>query len=127
MDDILIAEDSLITAVDLKISLEELGYSVSGIVCNGEELLKRVLSKKPGLIISDINLEGELDGIEAIARLTETVSIPYIFITGFPDYKRIVDIYNLKPVAFLRKPIDFSKLMKYVEASLKKPYTRVKI
>ena len=97
---ILIAEDDKIIALDIKKYLTSLGYSVYDVVHEGETLLKRARKDLPALIISDISLQGELDGIEAISRLSEDYKIPYIFITGYSDYKRVVEIYHLKPVAF---------------------------
>ena len=108
--EILIAEDDNIIALDLRKYLENLGYQISDVVCKGEDLLLKARKHRPALIISDINLKGELDGIEAIARLSESTTIPYIFVTAYDDYKRIVEIYHLEPLAFLKKPIDYSEL-----------------
>ena len=108
--DILIAEDDSIIALDIRKYLENLGYQISDVVCKGEELLAKARKQKPALIISDINLKGELDGIEAIARLSENSSIPYIFVTAYDDYKRVVEIYHLEPLAFLKKPINYNEL-----------------
>ncbi|MGB8317137.1 MAG: response regulator [Ignavibacteriaceae bacterium] len=116
--DILIAEDDSIIALDLQKYLENLGYQISDIVCKGEELLDKARTHKPALIISDINLKGELDGIEAIARLSENSSIPYIFVTAYDDYKRVVDIYHLEPIAFLKKPINYNELSDCVSNNL---------
>lgn len=117
-NEILIAEDDSIIALDIRKYLENLGYSISDVVCKGEELLARARQNKPALIISDINLKGELDGIEAIARLSENSSIPYIFVTAYDDYKRVVEIYHLEPLAFLKKPINYSELSDCVNSSM---------
>lgn len=109
-DKILIAEDDSVIGLDIRKHLENMGFKVSGIVQKGEELLKKAKKEKPALIITDISLMGEMDGIEAIARLDEDFNIPYIFITAYDDYRRVVEIYNLKPLAFIRKPIDYSLL-----------------
>ena len=109
-NEILIAEDDSIIALDIRKYLEGLGYNISDVVCKGEELLAKARQKKPALIISDINLKGELDGIEAIARLTESSTVPYIFVTAYDDYKRVVEIYHLEPLAFLKKPINYNEL-----------------
>ena len=115
---ILIAEDDSIIALDIRKYLEKLGYEISDVVCKGEELLAKARKLKPALIISDINLKGELDGIEAIARLSEYSPIPYIFVTAYDDYKRVVEIYHLEPLAFLKKPIDYSELSDCVSNNL---------
>ncbi|MGB8321295.1 MAG: response regulator [Ignavibacteriaceae bacterium] len=117
-NDILIAEDDSIIALDIRKYLENLGYQVSDVVCKGEELLAKARMHKPALIISDINLKGELDGIEAIARLSESSSIPYIFVTAYDDYKRVIEIYHLEPLAFLKKPINYSELSDCIRSNL---------
>ncbi len=109
-NDILIAEDDFVIALDIRKYLENLGYNISNVVSRGEELLTKASEERPGLIISDINLKGELDGIEAIARLSEKISIPYIFVTAYDDYERIIEIYNLEPLAFIKKPINYIEL-----------------
>ena len=114
---ILIAEDDNIIALDIRKYLEKKGYNISDVVCKGEELLSAARRLKPALIISDINLKGELDGIEAIARLSENISIPYIFVTAYDDYKRVVEIYNLEPLAFIKKPINYDELSDCVSKS----------
>ena len=116
-NEILIAEDDFIIALDIRKYLENLGYFISDVVSKGEDLLSKARKDKPGLIISDINLKGELDGIEAIARLSEKISIPYIFVTAYDDYKRIIEIYNLEPLAFIKKPINYIELSDCIHKS----------
>jgi DNA-binding NtrC family response regulator len=115
---ILIAEDDNIIALDIRKYLEKKGYNISDVVCKGEELLTTARKHRPALIISDINLKGELDGIEAIARVSENFSIPYIFVTAYDDYQRVVEIYNLEPLAFIKKPINYTELSDCVSKSL---------
>ena len=65
---ILVVEDDKITAMDLKSKLEQLGYSVPAIVPTGEEAIKRATEIHPDLVLMDIVLKGEIDGIEAAKK-----------------------------------------------------------
>ncbi len=115
---ILIAEDEQITAMDFKRTLQELGYNVIAVVSSGEALVQEIEKEIPTLIISDINLRGELDGIEAIARIQERHKVPFIYITAYKDYKRVVEIYNLNPYEYVLKPVGSSELGAIVKACL---------
>jgi len=115
---ILICEDELITAIDIKQFLEKKDFYVYNPVTTGRELMECATDYFPSLIISDITLKGELDGIEAISRISELVKIPYIFITGYPEYMSLIDSYFLKPVNTFVKPLDLNKLYLSLSQSL---------
>lgn len=82
---ILIVEDDRIVAEDIRITLKKLGFGVSGIVPSGEDALKRVEAEPPDLVLMDIELEGEMDGIEAAARIRDLFNIPVVYVTGYAD------------------------------------------
>jgi two-component SAPR family response regulator len=107
---IIIAEDEATIALDIRFLVEDLGYEVIGIVKRGEDLIEIVSRNEPSLIIADINLQGELDGIEALARIREKWKIPFIFITAYKDFERIIEIYNLNPCHLIYKPYDKNQL-----------------
>jgi two-component system, cell cycle sensor histidine kinase and response regulator CckA len=111
---ILIAEPDLVVASDIKKYLESLNFKVHPIVFKGEDLIDMAKMLDPSLIITDINLLGQLDGIEAIARLEGKNKIPYIFIIASDDYSRLVDSYYLNPVSMIKKPIKFNELVKSI-------------
>ena len=106
----IIAESDLIVAADIEDYLITLGYDVYPIITKGEDLIDKVILLNPSIIITDINLNGQLDGIEAIARLEETLSINYIFITAYDDYSRLINSYYLHPVSLIIKPVDSNNL-----------------
>ena len=62
---ILSVEDEIFIARDIQMSLENLGYTVTSLVPSGEEAIRRVTEEKPDLVMMDIKLQGEMDGIEA--------------------------------------------------------------
>lgn len=112
---VLLGEDDLITAKGIKSSIEKRGFKVIHIVETGEDLITSALYECPSLIITDISLKGQLDGIEAMARVSEIREIPYIFITGYADYISLIKSYSLRPYNTFLKPFDFNELNKTVE------------
>lgn len=112
---VLVGEDDLITAKCIKSSIEKSKFRVIHIVESGEELIKSALYECPSMIITDISLKGQLDGIEAMARISEIREIPYIFITGYMDYMSLIKSYNLHPYNTFIKPFDLNVLNKTME------------
>ena len=108
----LIAEADFIIASEIKMYLSSLNFQVYPVISKGEELIEAALSVHPALIITDINLDGQLDGVEAIARMEEILKIPYIFITAYDDYSRLITSYYLNPLSLIKKPIDQNNLVK---------------
>jgi two-component SAPR family response regulator len=101
----LIAETDMTIACEITNYLNSLGHKVYPVISKGEDLLEEALFKQPSYIITDLYLAGQFDGIEAIARLGEIFKIPYIFITSFDDYSRLINSYCLEPVSLICKPI----------------------
>jgi DNA-binding NarL/FixJ family response regulator len=112
---ILLGEDDLITAKSIKVFLEKKGLKIINIAESGEDLIKKALYDYPSMIITDITLKGQLDGIEAISRISEIVKVPYIFVTGFREYISVITSYNLNPLKTFIKPIDFNVLYKVIK------------
>jgi DNA-binding NtrC family response regulator len=112
---VLLAEDDLLTAKSIKLSIETKGFRVIHIVETGEDLITSALYECPSLIITDISLKGQIDGIEAMSRISEIREIPYIFITGFADFISLIKSYHLQPYYTFLKPFDFEILNKTVE------------
>ncbi len=111
---ILIAEPDTIVALEIQHYLESLDFRVHPFVSKGEDLMDMAKILDPSLIITDINLLGQLDGIEAIARLEGKYKIPYIFIIASDDYSRLIDSYYLNPISLIKKPIKFNELVKSI-------------
>ncbi len=107
---ILIVEDDMITAADISMQLDQLGYEVSGITPRGEDALKSIESTRPDLILMDVNLKGTLDGIETARRIAETHDIPLIFLTANADSVTFASAKATKPYAFISKPFQKTDL-----------------
>ncbi|MEN6592157.1 MAG: response regulator [Methanobacterium sp.] len=88
MDDkILVVEDEIITAEHIKLSLKNQGYQVVGLVISGEETINKVRDTEVDLVLMDINLKGEMDGVESAEEIWDSHSIPVIFLTAYSDGK----------------------------------------
>ena len=121
---ILLGEDDLITAKTIKVFMEKNDSKIIKIVESGEDLITAALYEYPSMIITDISLKGQLDGIEAISRISEIMEIPYIFITGFTDYISLIKSYNLHPFRIFTKPFDLNLLIKAVKEAFR-TYTEI--
>ena len=78
---ILIIEDEKIVALDLKRRLSKLGYEITGMAANGQKALALISQAPPNIILMDIHIQGNMDGIEVAAILQKTHSIPIIYLT----------------------------------------------
>jgi CheY-like chemotaxis protein len=113
---ILLVEDEFILAMSMKIELEKSGYAVKKIVTSGEEAVAAAITHVPDLILMDIFLSGEMNGIDAAQKIMEQAKIPLvIFLTGCEDdeMKRKAGILN--PLAYLIKPILVSQLKEIID------------
>ena len=112
---ILIVEDEMLIAANIAIQLETLGYEVAGIIPRGEEALKTVQHEKPDLVLMDINLKGELDGIETAIKMQQEDAIPIIYLTANSDDAHFNRAKATSPYAFLSKPFKKLDLQRAVE------------
>ncbi len=117
---ILIVEDEFSIALDIKLSLEEIGYIVIGIAHNNAEAIKYTLENKPDLIIMDINIAGEKDGIEMANDIYKNHKIPVVFLTGNGDNDTFKKALATKPFSFLLKPFNSKELSYTIQIALNK-------
>ena len=105
---ILIVEDEMLIAANLAMQLENIGYEILGIIPRGEDALIAVKKERPDLVLMDINLKGEIDGIETASRMQMLGPIPIIYLTANSDEANFSRAKATNPYAFLSKP--FKKL-----------------
>ena len=115
---ILLCSIDLVLALKLKSYLQEKGMHVLDPVTSGNELIESALNFYPSLIITDITLKGEIDGIETISRISGITKIPYIFITDNTEQISLIQSYYLYPVKVLNKPINLDELYFFVNDSI---------
>ena len=95
----LIVEDEILVAWHLESLLEDLKLEVLGIVSNGPDAVEMAVSKDVDLIFMDINLHGDLDGIEIAERILAKKNVPILFVTAYADEPVISRIRALLPDA----------------------------
>ncbi len=113
-----IVEDNVIIAFDLQSILTRLGYDVVGMVPSGEQALQKVREMAPDVVLMDINLEGELDGIETAALIQAQFDIPVIFLTGYSEDVLPQESELSGPHAYLSKPVHERELGDTIEGML---------
>jgi len=113
---ILIVEDEVMLSAWLKMQLEDEGFLVCGCITTGEEAVEFVQNTKPDIILMDINLVGEIDGIEAAEIITEKSKIPVIFMTGYEESEIYERAQKTKPIAYLIKPVEIWNLKPIFES-----------
>lgn len=113
---ILIIEDELITATDLKIVLENNGHEVLPVCTNYQEALLALKSDTPDLVLSDIRLNrSELDGIQIVSQITSQISVPVIYLTSHTDPATFERAKLTRPAAFLFKPFRKEEVVFQIE------------
>jgi len=117
---ILIVEDDSIVALELRGRLQSLGYAVAGIVSYGEEAVRRAEEARPDLVLMDIRLKGEMDGIEAAEEIRAHLGIPVVYITALADKETLERARVTEPYAYIRKPFDEEEVYVAVEGALRR-------
>jgi CheY-like chemotaxis protein len=112
---ILIVEDELVIAEDLKMQLESLGYSVTGIAKTYEKALTLLGENTPDLMLVDIKLKGEKDGIELAEKIKRTCDFPLIFLTSHSDSNTVERAKRVHPDGYLVKPFEAKDLYTSIE------------
>ncbi len=117
---ILIVEDEIIIAIDLKIRLEDLGYYVPGIAVNGRDAIKKTGEKNPDIILMDILLNGDKDGIEVAQQIRNQYNIPIIYLTGNQNDSVIERAETTEPYGYINKPFDNNEIENAIELAVSK-------
>ncbi|MBF0119637.1 MAG: response regulator [Desulfobacterales bacterium] len=122
-----IVEDEILVAEDIAMSLKDMGYNISSIVSSGKEAIHRSEQDKPDLIIMDIVLKGEIDGIDTASKITQIYDIPIIFLTAFSDNSIIERAKSIRPYGYLIKPFSEKELNITIQMALEKSSMEKKI
>jgi DNA-binding LytR/AlgR family response regulator len=117
---ILIVEDEMIIAADLSLQLTKLGYQVIGIQTHGEDALKTVDQNRPDIVIMDIVLSGEMNGIQAAQIIHDKYNIPIIYLTSNADDATFQKAKATKPYAFISKPFRREDLSRAIELTIER-------
>ena len=116
----MIVEDEIIVAEHIRRSLLKLGYSVSAVASSGEKAIKEVEEKCPDLVLMDIVLQGEMNGIEAAKQICSRFDVPVIYLTAYSDEKILEQAKITQPFGYIIKPFSERELHINVEIALYK-------
>ena len=117
---VLVVEDESIVSKDIQHSLKKLGYSVVGAAATGEKAIELATSALPDIILMDIMLKGEMNGIEAADQIRKTKSIPVIFLTAYADEATLSKAKITEPYGYILKPFKEVDLYTTIEIALSK-------
>ena len=117
---ILVAEDEGLVALSLKNSLEHLGYQVPATAATGEEVITKIAEVDPDLVLMDIRLKGETDGIEVANQIRKTSKVPVVYLTAHSDERTLMRAKLSEPFGYIVKPYEEKSLHTTIEMALKK-------
>jgi two-component system, cell cycle sensor histidine kinase and response regulator CckA len=120
MSSVMVVEDERLVARDIADTLTRMGYDVTAEVASARECLEHARARRPDLVLMDIHLEGEVDGIEAAQRLREDFDIPVLFLSAYADDQTVSRAKHAAPLGYLHKPFRTSELKSAVELGLYK-------
>jgi len=115
---ILIVEDESIIAEDISDSLISLGYRITGMVYSGEEAIEAAARCRPDLVLMDVNLQGEIDGITAAAEIRARFQIPVVYLTAYADENTLRRVNATKPFGYIVKPFEEKNLHTTIQLAL---------
>ncbi len=117
---ILIVEDDAIIAMDMEQILTRKGYDVVGRVDRGEKVISAVEEKKPDIVLMDINIKGNIDGIAVAKELLDELELKVIYVTAYSDINMKERAFETEPIGYLVKPLRESELVAMIEYAMKK-------
>ncbi len=115
---ILVVEDEGVVAEDIQVSLGELGYDVIAMARSGEEAIAKARQNRPDLVLMDIHLHGDMDGIEAARHIHAELRIPIVYLTAFSDDEMLRRARVAEPFGYLIKPYRERELHSTIEMAL---------
>lgn len=111
---ILIVEDDMIIGANISVQLTRLGYEVTGIISRGEDAVSHIRQNFPEIILMDINLKGELNGIETAQTIQQHHNIPIVYLTANNDEATFSRAKRTHPHAFISKPFSSLNLQRTI-------------
>lgn len=115
---ILVVEDEIIVARTIASQLHQLGYTVTGTASSGKAAIGKALETKPELVLMDIILKGEMDGITTASYIRKQLDIPIIFLTAYGDEQTLERAKITKPFGYVIKPFTIKDLRIAIEIGL---------
>jgi len=113
---VLIIEDEPIIAMDLETIVRDMGHGVTGVAVTRDEAVTAAMTRRPGLVLADIQLADDSSGIDAVKDILSQFSVPVIFITAFPE--RLLTGERPEPTFLITKPFQRSTVKAAISQAL---------
>jgi CheY-like chemotaxis protein len=117
---ILVVEDQNIVALNIRNKLKNLGYTVPGTASTGEEAIRKAELTNADLVLMDIMLKGDMDGIEAAREIKSRFKIPVLYLTAYTDDETLERAKMTEPAGYISKPFKEEDLHSNIEMALHK-------
>jgi PAS domain S-box-containing protein len=114
---ILVVEDQRLIAADIESTLKKLGYVVVGNVSSGEDAISTADQVRPELVLMDVRLRGEMDGIQAAEIIRDRFNVPVVYLTAYADEETILRATKTTPFGYLVKPFNERELRATIETA----------
>ncbi len=124
---ILVVEDEGLVAKDIQNQLEHLGYTVPAVASSGEEAIRKAAETLPDLVLMDIRLKGEMDGVEAAAQIRDRFNIAVIYVTAYADDETLQRAKITQPFGYILKPFETRELHSAIEMAIYKHEMETKL
>jgi len=117
---ILVVEDERIVSMDLQRRLKSMGYEIAGSAVSGEEAIQKAGDLHPDMVLMDVMLDGQLDGIQAAEIIRERFKLPVIYLTAYADSATLERAKITEPFGYILKPFEERELHGHIEIALYK-------
>ena len=124
---ILVVEDENIVALEIKSRLEGLGYVVLAIASSGEEAIQKAEETNPDLVLMDIKLKGDMDGIEAAGKIQTRFNLPVVYLTAYAEENTLQRAKITVPYGYILKPFEERELHANIEIAIYKHQMEKKV
>jgi len=117
---IVLVEDEMIVLEDLRRRLVGMGYDVVATAASGREAVEMASTHRPDIVVMDISLRGDMDGVEAAGRIFDSTGIPIVYVTGLGDPETMQRAQLTPGFSFVLKPVEDHELKYVIELALHK-------
>ena len=123
----MIVEDEIISAMAMSQEFHDFGYVVTAQVSSGEDALEEVEKLRPEIVIMDLNLKGEMDGIETAKQIKSRFGIPILYVTGYPDEEMRNEANVVDPIGYFVKPVAYDEIESTIDSAMNKKHKRANV
>jgi len=117
---VVLVEDERIVALHLQQQLKTLGYEIAGSAASGAAALKHIIQERPDIVLMDIHIEGDMDGIETAARIPADLGVPVVYLTAYSEESTLDRARSTNPYGYLIKPYSDRELHATIQMALER-------